>query len=445
MSYSPDDIKRLMRERLPAGVQTLIEWVGAAADQRGVSVYLVGGFVRDLLLGRPNVDLDFVVEGDAVQLVKALVAQHGGDSFFGAAQFFGTAKWLLSTGLIQSLGLRLIEDKDLSDGDVTIDFARARRETYHYPGALPTVDPTPVTIDDDLQRRDFSINALAIRIPDGELIDRFDGINDLLHTHTIRVLHDQSFIDDPTRIFRAARFEQRLGFRIASKTESLIPAALPIVNIVSGHRIQDELDRVFEEQEPEHPLIRLHELGILAIIHPEFQSDDWLCSAFRACRWLFQSLSLKRRPGYEYWLIFLYRVERLSLVVRRLGFHKTIYTDIEQIQHALEVLPTTRYVRSSELTHAIEPLSNPYAAWAIASNAVQRDYLKFFITFWRYTKPTLTGDYLLTLGLRQGPLIGTILRKLRDARLDDEISTVEEERALVHKWLDQGLFESDHN
>src|SRR5579864_4764071 len=228
MTYSADDIKRLMRERLPPGIQTLIELIGTEAERLGIRVYLVGGFVRDLLLGRPNVDLDFVVEGEAAPIVRHLCQQYGGVPHIASTSFFGTVKWLLNSSWVQTLGLAA----NPGDETFSIDFARARRETYAHPGALPMVDPTPVALEEDLLRRDFTINALAIRLPDEVLIDKLGGTADL-EAGLIRILHDRSFNDDPTRLFRAVRFAHRFGFRLEQHTASLISgglAALPHVS-----------------------------------------------------------------------------------------------------------------------------------------------------------------------------------------------------------------------
>ncbi|MHB8626977.1 MAG: CCA tRNA nucleotidyltransferase [Aggregatilineales bacterium] len=429
MNYSPDDIKRLMHERLPPGVQKLIELVSAEAGRMGVAVYLVGGFVRDLLLGRPNVDVDFVVEGDATELVNALVAHQGGDSFFGASSFFGTAKWIFN--------------------DVSIDFARTRHETYARPGVLPTVDPAHVSIADDLKRRDFTINALAIRVPDGTLLDRLSGIDDLLQTRSIRVQHDRSFIDDPTRIFRAVRFEQRFDFRIEPYTESLIAPALPIINDLSGERIRHEFYMIFQESEPEKAMMRLEDLGVLRQIDPELYFNVETSKTFREVRQHSPELEgLVYRQlvnPFIYWPIWTCYIdpivwERLRV---RLPFSNDMTVIIEQTLRAVKfVRSNTKPLKTSEFAKHIEPFDRIHAqvaAWAVLNkpDTQIRDYIAQQMD---KIYPELTGNDLIAMGLQPGPAFGTILRKLRDAQLDGEISTVEEERALVHQWLEQGLF-----
>ncbi|MEK7277150.1 MAG: hypothetical protein AAB427_07360, partial [Chloroflexota bacterium] len=229
----------------------LIRLVSDEAAKLNVSSFIVGGFVRDLLLGRPSADFDIVVEGNAIKLARALAAARGGRVTAHAQ--FGTAKWTLPPG------------SPLEH----LDFVSARTETYAHPSALPDVEHSSIQLD--MRRRDFTINTLAIRLDGaafGDLLDFWGGERDL-REGLIRVLHSISFVDDPTRILRAARFEQRFHFRIEPRTAELIAHALHLLGRVSGDRLRHELEAILEEDEPDRILARLAELDVLSHIHPD--------------------------------------------------------------------------------------------------------------------------------------------------------------------------------
>jgi tRNA nucleotidyltransferase (CCA-adding enzyme) len=194
------NFSQLLTSGLDEGKLLLIKSVGQLASELGVNIFLVGGAVRDLILGRSIEDLDLVVEGDAEDIAYMIAKRLSGRVV--ATSRFSTAK--------------------LKVDDLVLDLVTARREYYSKPGALPEV--MPGTIKDDLERRDFSINTLAFPIHDmasGEIIDEFGGLRDIGDS-LIRVLHDKSFRDDPTRMIRAVRYENRLGFKIESNTHSLL-------------------------------------------------------------------------------------------------------------------------------------------------------------------------------------------------------------------------------
>ena len=234
-------------------------------------LYAVGGFVRDLLLGQPNFDVDLVVEGDAIRLAQALAQRFGGR--VRSHRRFGTAKWILP----ESLTLTNDDGTTYAGSELpeSLDFVTARTEFYEHPTALPTVERS--SIKQDLHRRDFTINTLAVRLtPDhwGELLDFYGGRKDLADG-MIRVLHSLSFVEDPTRILRAARFEQRFAFRIEPRTEELIAGALDLLDRVSAERVRHELELILAEAEPERALCRLGELNVLARLHPQLRCDAW--------------------------------------------------------------------------------------------------------------------------------------------------------------------------
>ncbi len=271
----PEMLDALMAQALPGPLLDLLKAAGDAASGLGYPLYGVGGFVRDLLLGEPNFDVDMVVEGDAIRLTQTLAGKLGGR--VRSHRRFGTAKWILPEGLLPASAAngnhagnsgRAFPD--------ALDFVTARTEFYEHPTALPTVERS--SIKQDLHRRDFTINTLAVcLIPDrwGELLDFYGGRDDL-EDGIIRALHSLSFVEDPTRILRAVRFEQRFGFSIDPRTEELIADALDLLDRVSAERVRHELELILAEAEPERAFARLAELGVLSRLHPELKCDAWL-------------------------------------------------------------------------------------------------------------------------------------------------------------------------
>ena len=251
-----------MRPDIPEPILNLLYKIGEVAEK---NVYLVGGFVRDLLLKRPSLDIDIVVEGDAIRVAKAMCDRWNGTLDVHAQ--FGTASVTL-------------ENTDLPK----VDFVTARRETYQGSGTLPIVQSG--TITDDLRRRDFSINALAMRLDKttfGTILDKTGGLADL-EAGIVRVLHNRSFIDDPTRIFRASRYAGRYGFRVAETNETLIRAALPVFAQLSGERIRNEIDRVLIEKNAPEIVDHLTQLGVWETISAEWKISPNFVSDFRAAQ-----------------------------------------------------------------------------------------------------------------------------------------------------------------
>ena len=413
-----------LEDHIPPVVRGLIDQIRTEAAHLGLAVYLVGGPVRDLLLNRPATDLDFTVEGDAALFVDALIMRYGGKADFNGSGLFGTAKWI----------------PDKPDALPVIDFARTRRETYKHPGALPTVDPGWVPIATDLLRRDFTISAMAINIISGDLIDPYGGEADL-SAGLIRVLHDQSFIDDPTRLFRAARLGARLQFQIEPHTSSLIPTALPVIDQLSSERITNEIERIFAEAEPEYALLRLDAMNVLRHVQPDLQADDWLIAAFRALRWRFDAV----RPGVivmpdirlmNYWAILACRAAH----VFRFRLARAVKDAISNTRRVYLQFAELSGNESPSVYVPIFENCPVFSAWAIAPLAANRVQLDAFENHWRHVFPILNGVDLQLLGLRPGPVFRTILHRLRDSLLDGEISTLAEERALVESWIAQNLY-----
>jgi tRNA nucleotidyltransferase (CCA-adding enzyme) len=256
------NLSALIKKNLPEELVALMQRVATLAARRNQHLYLVGGVVRDLLLGVPNLDLDFVVEGDAIGLAKEFA--EAVDGKLTVHPMFNTAT------------VKLDKWK--------VDFAMARTEIYAKPGALPTVKPG--TLKTDLFRRDFTINAMAVCLNHehyGELIDLYGGLDDLKNK-LIRVLHEKSFSDDATRIWRAIRYEQRLGFRIEPDTLKLMKRDRKMLKTVGGYRLRHELELVLSEKEPEQILVRADKLGVLKQLYPSLKADKWLETKFREAR-----------------------------------------------------------------------------------------------------------------------------------------------------------------
>jgi len=437
-------VRRLERALSPA-LWALLRGVSQQAQQMGLGLYGVGGFVRDLLLARPNADIDLVVEGDAIALVQALVARYGG-SMRKHTQF-GTATWLLDGQVAQAFG------GPAGDWPTKLDFVTARAEFYETPTALPTV--TQGSIKLDLHRRDFSINTLAIRLspePLGQLLDFWGGERDL-QDGMIRVLHSLSFIDDPTRILRAARFEQRFGFRIEARTLSLIERALPLLDRVSGPRLKHEIELILREERPERVFGRLQALGVLAYLSPQIVVDDWFYAAFEAIRYLRQSLPWpgletigEQKDGWSlpFFVVLTCRfdpaeAERLGrrLQVRRPTLEEMLsgVRSYREIVPALQTQP--RPSQAVRLLRGLTP-SGLAVAWAIAPTQPVRAQIAHYASVWQAVRPTMTREEIRALGIVPGPAYGRLLRRLRDAWLDGEVQSSAEERDLAARLVADG-------
>ncbi len=432
------EIAQLIEQALPAPLLKVIQQASQTASQMGYSLYFVGGFVRDLLLGTPNLDIDLVVEGDAIKLARHLSRQIGGRMRSHAR--FGTAK--------------LIFDKTQSDLSVPfIDFVAARTEFYEHPTALPQVERSSIKLD--LYRRDFTINTLAIRLdPEhyGELLDFYGGEQDL-KDGLIRVLHSLSFVEDPTRMLRAARLEQRLGFKIEERTEQLIGNALGLLERVSGERIRHELCLILQEAEPEKGLGRLEDLGVLAQIHPALRCNDWLSGKYRLLREALEAGDWRPGGGKQaspvhYLALLTYRLipEELETLIRRLKITRDDATFLRGVSELRPIIP--RLAEEDLPPSAIYRLLEPYSGqsifliWVASDLALIRQRLELYHRRLQYVKPEIDGAWLQERGVEPGPIYRQILGVLRDARLDGQVSSLSEEEALFEKLLAETVEET---
>ncbi len=423
---SPPSVLRQLSSfrRLQPRVREALEAARAIAAPR--PIYAVGGYVRDLLLGVSTLDIDLVVEGNASALARRL------GSFLGASVAahprFGTARLRLHEG-------------------ITLDIATARAERYPAPAALPEVRPAGLL--EDLARRDFSVNAMAARVDRhrfGPLVDPFTGLTDL-RRGLIRVLHDRSFIDDPTRIFRAARFAARYRFAIARETSRLLTAALQAHAMASlaGSRIHVELSLIAKEPSPISTIRRLGDLGVLAAVHPGLaipRAAFTLLHRIRRSLDRSPSLSMERLPAADttYLLGMLLHLHpgTMRAVLKRLGPPQRLATkivaDLRAGRAAVRRLSGGKDLRPSRIARLIDPLS-PEARVLVQATLSGPDAraVTNYLAHSRKIAPDLRGEDLRRLGVRPGPIYRKIFAALRAARLDGRLQSAQEEIAFVRR------------
>ncbi len=433
---------RRLEHTLPAARLQLLQLVAEQAEAQGAALYIVGGFVRDLLLDLEPVDFDLVVEGDAIGLARALAGNYGGK--VSSHTRFGTAKWSIDPEdhrlqrAVSGAGARAV---DLLAG---LDLVAARTEFYTHPTALPSVQRGSIKLD--LHRRDFTINTLALRLDGafrGQLLDPWGGGRDL-QGRLIRVLHSISFVDDPTRILRAVRLEQRLGFAIEARTMELLQQALPLLARVSGERLRAELLSVFPESTAANAMARMGGLGVLEAIDASLGWDDWLSGRLAdACAFSSPTAwALERTPDLETLIygLWLFRPEygAVERVIHRLHFSTSIAEVARQANRLGRVgLSWTGDEPASQLVEDLEavPETALVVAWlAMPATALARA-IDCYLRQWRLVRPRTDGVRLRALGLRPGPAYRRILTQLRAAKLDGKSASLEDEERILQRLL----------
>ena len=409
------------------GGQALLSALRRLAAVSATPVYLVGGPVRDWLLGRPGQDLDFAVEGDATGLARSLAAELNGRAVIHSR--FGTATVITDT-------------TDIAGGR-RVDLVMARREVYPRPGGLPQVFPG--TIYDDLARRDFSVNAMALPLAGTERqLLAPAGVVEDLNRGVIRVLHTDSFVDDPTRLLRAARYEQRLGFALEGDTEGRLRDAVAqdCLNTVSGDRLRGELARMFEETQPGPPLLRAAELGILPAVHPDWGRVEYLQ------RWAERGPEIIWETGLSSnfeeltWLAALaYPLSENAGegLINRLNMPKTWAAVVRDSiglrrQEGIIADPDLPPSRLCGLLEGVN-LAVVAAGAGLTDSPVVSRALRCYLVELRYIKPALRGDDLMAMGVPPGPAVGKALVELRVARQDGRVGDTAGERRWVGEWL----------
>ncbi len=416
------DLSQELEQALSEGLMDILRLIGVKASEMGYRAYLVGGIVRDVVLHIRNFDVDVVVEGDAIKLGKAIASALGLEIV--THPRFGTAK----------LDTARLEGVPREAG--TIDLATARTEFYARPGALPTVQPSSLRLD--LLRRDFTVNTLAVSLNPssfGRLIDHFGGLRDL-EKKLLRVLHNFSFVEDPTRMLRAARLEARLGFRVEERTEELIHQAveLGLLETVSRERIYNELDLIMKEEKPEKALSKLSKWGVLGQIHPGLVFDD------RSVRWFEQARAeLSTVPaGSSQQLVATYfcllalsiPVEEHGALVANLGLRKSTRAAVLAIDDALDKLEKLGPEPDpGDLVVALRSVPEP-TLWAIRIARASTEVagaVAAYLDHLRHVRPELGGDFLRSLGLPPGPAYRRILTELLKEKARGRLPTTSDE------------------
>jgi len=417
------NLSNLIKDRFPSHVVDILRLAGDVADSMGFAAYLVGGSVRDLIMGQENLDIDIVVEGDGIsfarEFARRLSAKIRTHERFGTAQVFTR--------------------------DLKIDVATARTEYYESPAALPTVETS--SIKKDLYRRDFTINTLAIRLNPkdfGLLIDFFGGQRDIKEK-TIRVLHNLSFVEDPTRAFRAIRFSERFGFKLSRHTEALIRSALRmnLFEKLSGTRIYEELLLTFDETEPVRTIKRLSEYGLLKVIHPEIALDRRMETILQGIHdtlsW-FNLLFLRERPdkGVLYLMALLSgldergREEALSRLSVPHRLMESITTGLAKAISMIRSLPLKDPVKIYNQMHNMS-LESLLFAMAIAPDEVRKREISLYLLHLRQTRPLVKGEDLMRLGIKPGPVYSEVFKAVLEEKLKGNLKTKEEEIEFIRE------------
>jgi tRNA nucleotidyltransferase (CCA-adding enzyme) len=423
------NVSSLLKERLPSDAYKLIRRIGETADELGYNAYAVGGFVRDLLMNVRNLDLDVVVEGPGIAFSREFAKRY--PARVREHQKFGTAVVVPRSGM-------------------KFDVATARTEYYEYPAALPTVELG--SIKKDLYRRDFTINALAIRINEkgfGDLIDFFGGQRDMKEK-TIRVLHNLSLIEDPTRAFRAIRFSVRMGFSISRHTQDLIRNAvgMNLFNKLAGSRIYTELVLLFKEAEPADAVAALNHYGLLKFVHARVMLNQelrrlmagisetltWFKLLFldvEADTWLTCMMGLLDQvPEGEFEAL----GGKLSVPERYMKKLRTAKADAEKVLAEFYRRPS---IKPYGIYLLLKPLPVEVLLFMMAK--AKKEHAKrnvsLYLTHYKDAATQLSGDDLRAMGLEPGPGYKLLLERLLEAKLNGEVHSRAEEEAFARRYI----------
>lgn len=423
----------MMKSSLAADTIAILHNLGETADGLDLKIYAVGGFVRDILLARENLDVDVTVEGDGILLAETFAARFG--CRVKSHSKFGTATILFPDGR-------------------KVDVASTRLEYYDSPGVLPTVERSSLKMD--LFRRDFTVNTLAIslcRAEFGKLTDFFGARKDLKEK-TLRVLHNLSFVEDPTRVFRGIRFEQRLGFKMSSHTENLIRNSIKMnfLEKLGGRRLFAELVHIFEEREPQHAVARMAELGVIRFIHRSMEVTAETLALFaesaQVVTW-YELLYFKEH--FDKWIIYLLSLcssldqdQFVETCIRLETGAKFIEKYAESRTRGIKVLEQIRRSQGgrgrtllpSEVCALLRtlPLEVLLHLMARADEGAKRQ-LSIYMTNLARVTTEIDGNYLKNIGLKPGPLFHLILEKVRDARIDGLVDCLEDELQMVNNLI----------
>ncbi len=414
-------VKGKLREALPENLFNLIKRIGEIADRMGINAYIVGGFVRDLVIGRKNYDIDIVVEGDATEFAKVVARElkakvHTFERFKTATVIF--------------------------EGGERIDMASARTEVYRSPGALPEVESAP--LKKDLFRRDFTINTLAVKINSkefGRLIDFFGGLKDI-RDRKIRVLHALSFVEDPTRILRALRFATRYRFTLGKHTEKLLKMAVErkLFKTVEGQRIYHELKQILNEENPLRVFLKMERYGVLKELFPGLRWDRNKKDLFERVR----KLVIWHRLNFPESQT-LYHISYLGAL-----FYREPYNRIEEYLKELslpekeerllkrvlkELYPTLGELKRAHLPSQVyRLLEKRPEELLILLGAVSEEVKEKVLRFMkedRFVKPLVSGEDLKKMGLKPGPIYRKVLDGVKYAVIDRTVEADDREGQLA--------------
>ena len=423
------NIENFMRERLSRDILDILQTLGKVGDETGCAVYVVGGFVRDLFLYRAGEDTDIVIEGDGIAFAKKIAGLKG--AHIHAHEKFGTAVIIFPDGF-------------------KIDVASARMEYYKFPAALPIVEMSSIKLD--LSRRDFTINTLAIQLnPDrfGTLIDFFFAQKDI-KDKAIRILHNLSFVEDPTRVFRAIRFEQRFGFSIGKLTSNLINNAVKMdfFKRLSGKRVFTELRQILEEENPIPAIKRLYDYNLLSVIHHSIKPDKKLVFLLDSVRnvlaWydlLFLEESYKRWTVYFAALVRSCDRKTSDEICMRLELapknRKIFSVDRFEADRCILWLEKNRSVLNSDLYKTLSGFKTELILYMMAStqNEQIKKLISYYFTKLRYITTSITGKSLIKMGLSPGPIFREILQAVFNAKLNGTVKTENDEIVFVSNYV----------
>ncbi|MGC9324729.1 MAG: CBS domain-containing protein [Desulfomonilia bacterium] len=424
-------VRSLLEERMPKNVHELLIQAGELASAKGSNIYLVGGIVRDMIMRIDNLDIDLVVEGNGVAFAKAFSSSIGARC--AVHEKYKTAVITLPNG-------------------AHIDVATARLEYYKHPGGYPIVEQSTLKLD--LYRRDFTINSMAICLnPNrfGELIDYFGGQRDIKEKR-IRVLHAMSFVEDPSRILRAVRFEKRYGFNLGKQTFSLVNAAVKsgLLKSIPGRRISHEIRQILSEDDPVPSLERLRELGVLSAIHPDLVLSEGIRENFTHVKeTLLWFNLLYTHESYRSWFIYLLALvdhmkpKKVIAICERLGLSdenvRNILTAKARVHAVLKEFVGIKEKRPSFVVQVLEKLRLEETLFAMSKSRSPevKEMISSYITNWRSFKPPVTGKDLQAIGFHKGKALGDCLRIIREKGLNGEIRDFKEAVDFARSMLEQ--------
>ena len=420
-------VVNFMRERLSKPIMDTLFQLGEAASRLDFNAYVVGGFVRDLFLYRSNEDIDVVIEGNGIQFAKAFASKFG--ARIHTHQKFGTAVIIFPDGF-------------------KIDVASARMEYYQFPASLPVVEMSSIKMD--MFRRDFTINTLAIQLNPGKfgrLIDFFSSQKDI-KDKILRVLHNLSFVEDPTRVFRALRFEQRFGFTIGKLTSSLIDNAVKMdfFKRLAGKRVYTELKLILKEENPAPTILRLLDYDLLRVIHPALKIENdlkrLLDTAKKVTDWhdlLFID------ETYERWAVhFMTLIRHCDLkTTDEICAHLTIAPRYAKMfgetrintEKQLSRLERRKRMSNADIYNLLKGLKTEMILYMMVgtSSKTAKKRISHYHTQLRNVAITVSGKDLLKMGLKPGPVFSKILQAVLEAKLNGVLKTREDELGFVKK------------